>query len=48
MVQDGRTVFDIPVVFNVFINVVGSGTEYTLSSFAGDTKLSGVVDTHHG
>ena len=37
-----------PVLFMVFTNNLHSGIERTLSEFAGDTKLSAVVETPEG
>jgi len=37
-----------PMLFNIFVGNMDSGIESTLSKFAGDTKLCGVVNTLEG
>lgn len=35
-------------LFNIFVNVMGSGMKCILSKFAADTKLGGAVSTRKG
>ncbi|KAK4832335.1 hypothetical protein QYF61_021864 [Mycteria americana] len=37
-----------PVLFNLFVGDMESGIECTLSKFADDTKMSGVIDALEG
>jgi len=37
-----------PALFDIFVSNMDSGIEFTLSKFAGNTKLCGAVDTLEG
>lgn len=37
-----------PILFNVLVNDIDSGTKFTLSTCVDDTKLSGVADSLEG
>jgi len=44
----GPVLFNISVLFNIFLSNMDSGVECTLSKFANNTTLSGAVDTLEG